>query len=166
MTLVERLDAVVDELREDLDAATTTRTAGRGLLALSVYITLLHSAAVAGPVAASTWQDRAEIADSAVETAKERNAGIWVSRGVGGSMQPTLGPGDLALCTDRVEPEVGDIVVVEAGVLSDRPVRHRVVDLDDDHVVTKGDANRLPDPAVDRGDLKCSVVWHEGRAAT
>jgi|GEM_PF-4049847 len=88
--------------------------------------------------------------------------GVYLSTGLGGSMEPTLSPGDRALCLSWVDYEEGDIVVIDGDAIgSSHDVRHRVVEIEDDHVVTKGDANDYRDEPVARSEVVCTVVWHE-----
>jgi len=72
---------------------------------------------------------------------------------LGGSMKPTLCPGDLAF-TVKVDPseiDVGDIVVVKS---NDRVYMHRVVEKKGTLFRLKGDANEDPDPSY----VNCSEV--------
>ena len=60
-----------------------------------------------------------------------------------GSMEPTLDTGDLAICKEQDEYQVGDAVLFEDG---NYLVLHRIVDVTEDGLfVTKGDANNVND---------------------
>ena len=59
-----------------------------------------------------------------------------------GSMEPTISQGDLILIRAEEGYEVDDIVVYQSGNIS---VVHRVVSIDEETVVTKGDANNSSD---------------------
>lgn len=88
--------------------------------------------------------------------------GVHVSEGVGSSMEPTISEGDRAICLEADEPEEGDIVVIESEALgSSHDVRHRVIDLGEETVLTQGDNNSEPDERVPREAVLCTVVWHE-----
>ena len=85
--------------------------------------------------------------------------GFYVFAVGSGSMEPVLKPGDLVIvrkaCLDSIG--VGDIVAYrspENGVV----VVHRVVAVDGDALVTKGDANSEPDPFRVTGDMVLGKV--------
>lgn len=66
----------------------------------------------------------------------------------GTSMEPTLQSGDLVIVIKRVSAEninVGDIIVYRRGGTL---VIHRVLRIENDTLITKGDNNWLPDPPV------------------
>ncbi|WP_431838010.1 signal peptidase I [Cellulomonas sp. Y8] len=78
----------------------------------------------------------------------------------GGSMQPAIANGSLLITVPRATAEVrpGDVVsIVGADHIR---VTHRVVDVVDDQVTTRGDANSVADPAAYTGDRLDLVVWH------
>jgi len=77
---------------------------------------------------------------------------------VGGrSMEPTLFIGDLVFSV-KGNYTVGDIVVVE-GVNRVNCIVHRVVEVSERSVTTKGDANPGPDPPVSRERVLYKVVF-------
>jgi len=62
----------------------------------------------------------------------------------GGSMYPALRDGDVVFVSSKREPVAGDIALLHAP--GHGPVLHRVVERrGDGTLLTKGDANRLPD---------------------
>lgn len=62
----------------------------------------------------------------------------------GGSMYPALRDGDVVFVSSRRKPVAGDIALLHAP--GHGPVLHRVVERQEDGtLLTKGDANRLPD---------------------
>ncbi len=66
----------------------------------------------------------------------------------GRSMEPTLQPGDLIVIVKRISPKdiaVGDVVVYRRGGTL---IIHRVIRIEGDALITKGDNNWLPDPPV------------------
>ncbi|MEM2941326.1 MAG: signal peptidase I [Thermoproteota archaeon] len=75
----------------------------------------------------------------------------------GRSMEPSLYMGDLvfSLKSDYV---VGDIVIVE-GVNRVNCIIHRVVDITERYVTTKGDANPGPDNPIDKNNVLYKVVF-------
>ena len=68
-----------------------------------------------------------------------------------GSMSPELKVNDLVFVTAADEYEVGQIVVYQLGKTL---VIHRIVSLDDEYVVTKGDANNTEDEPVTYRQVK------------
>ena len=59
-----------------------------------------------------------------------------------GSMEPTFSKDDLILVKKTDNIAIGDIVVYQS---NNSLVVHRVVSIDDDVVITKGDANNIED---------------------
>lgn len=78
----------------------------------------------------------------------------------GGSMQPAISNGSLLITIPRTTADVrpGDVVSI---VGSDHiRVTHRVVDVVDDQVTTRGDANNVADPTPYVSDRLDLVVAH------
>lgn len=73
-----------------------------------------------------------------------------------GSMEPTLSVGDLILVKESEAYAEGDIVVYQ-DVYS--LVVHRVVEVKEHSVVTKGDANNVEDGDITRNLIKGKVVY-------
>ncbi len=75
-----------------------------------------------------------------------------------GSMEPELSAGDLVIVGDSGSVEVGDVVVYQDGNVL---VVHRVVEIDGDVMVTKGDANNVADAPMSvsavRGEVLASI---------
>ena len=71
------------------------------------------------------------------------------------SMVPTFYEGDMLIVVgvDTGNLKVGDVVVFESNV-KNHPIIHRIVEIRDDGIVTKGDNN----PSIDR--------WSDGREVT
>lgn len=72
-----------------------------------------------------------------------------------GSMEPAIMADDLILVAEQEHYEVGDVVVYQSGSIL---VVHRIVELGEDTVTTKGDANNAPDAPVRREMIKGKVV--------
>lgn len=84
----------------------------------------------------------------------------------GGSMQPAITNGSLLITVPRATADVrpGDVVSI---IGSDHiRVTHRVVDVGDGQVTTRGDANSVADPAPYVGDRLDLVVAHAPLAGT
>ena len=72
-----------------------------------------------------------------------------------GSMEPYLMTGSMALINTKAtfdDIEVGDIVVYRREA-DDKNIIHRVVDITDDGLIMKGDANRVTDPTIVTEDI-------------
>ena len=90
-------------------------------------------------------------------TGAKSNGPLWITVS-GSSMTPTLCPGDEVLLepmADRVGPRVGDVVVAR---LPTGWALHRVVDLSDEAVVTRGDACVARDPPISKLDAMFVAV--------
>lgn len=73
-----------------------------------------------------------------------------------GSMEPALSTDDLIVVRRTQEVAVGDIVVYQNGTIL---VVHRIVAIDGDSVVTKGDANNVADDPIGRDAIKGTVLF-------
>ena len=74
-----------------------------------------------------------------------------------GSMEPTIMADDLILVKEAEHYEIGDIVVFQNGSLL---VVHRIVDIDDQMVTTRGDANNAEDTPIPLMYIKGKVIGH------
>ena len=72
-----------------------------------------------------------------------------------GSMEPIFSKDDLIFVKKTDNINIGDIVVYQS---NDSLVVHRVVSMDDDMVVTKGDANNIEDASFDKSAIKGVVI--------
>lgn len=74
---------------------------------------------------------------------------------VSGSMEPAIGSNDLIMIKLTGKVAEGDIAVYR----SDKEIiAHRVIEVNDDTIITKGDANNVSDEPVDRDDIIGIVV--------
>ena len=73
----------------------------------------------------------------------------------GTSMKPSMNPGDMAILV-KGEYSEGDVVLWCTNMFN--CVLHRVISLSDGNVVTKGDANSVPDPPIPRSLVKYKVL--------
>jgi signal peptidase I len=76
----------------------------------------------------------------------------------GASMEPGLSRGDLVLVRAGTEPAVGDVVLYRDPTLGVR-VLHRVIGVDGDRLVLKGDANDFVDDARPRTADVVGSYW-------
>lgn len=81
--------------------------------------------------------------------------GFATSVVLSGSMEPELQVNDMIIVTARDSYGVGDVVVYQSyGTL----IVHRIISIDGESVITQGDANQTPDPAIKLSDIKGEVV--------
>lgn len=93
-------------------------------------------------------------------------SGVGLMASSGRSMSPTLTDGDLLMVrkiSEDVEVRVGDIVVftpriTQAGLTMERYIAHRVVEIGDSRIVTKGDAHSFRDPWTPIENLSGKVI--------
>lgn len=81
--------------------------------------------------------------------------GYGASVVLSGSMEPTLSVGDLLIVQVQDSYEVDDIVVYQSGKM---PVVHRIVELDEEMVTTRGDANNTNDEPFPVTAIKGEVI--------
>lgn len=83
--------------------------------------------------------------------------GFGVSMVLSGSMEPELSVDDLVIVTKQSDYEVGDVVVYQKGRTL---VIHRIISIDKDEVITKGDANNIEDEPIALKDIKGKEIAH------
>lgn len=74
-----------------------------------------------------------------------------------GSMEPELAVNDLVLVKDKDDYRVGNIVVFRG---QNEFIVHRIIEMDGDVVVTKGDANNKVDDSILVSDIEGVVVGY------
>ena len=72
-----------------------------------------------------------------------------------GSMEPAMYTGDLIIVSENQPYEENDVVVFQSG---NSLVVHRIVEMDENTVTTKGDANNTADAPVDKTAVKGTVI--------
>ena len=80
-----------------------------------------------------------------------------------GSMETTFSTGDLILVKEQEEFQVDDIVVFQTGNVL---VVHRIVELRDGTVITRGDANNVEDAPIRPEYIKGVVFGHIPQVGT
>lgn len=79
---------------------------------------------------------------------------------VSNSMEPVLSVNDLIVLKKKDNYQVGDIIVYK---LNNELVVHRIVKINHDEIITKGDANEYEDKAINlnavRGELYFSIPY-------
>ena len=82
--------------------------------------------------------------------------GVGTSVVLTGSMEPALSVNDLVVIRAADAYEVGDVVVYQSG---SSLVIHRIVRVEDEYVVTKGDANNTEDDPVSLSAVKGRMAF-------
>ena len=82
--------------------------------------------------------------------------GVGVSVVLSGSMEPTLSVNDLVIVRAAESYAEGDVVVYQSG---SSLVIHRIVRVEDEYVVTKGDANNTEDDPVSLSAVKGRMAF-------
>lgn len=81
--------------------------------------------------------------------------GFGASVVLSGSMEPTLSVGDLLIVRQQESYETDDIVVYQSGSM---PVVHRIMEITEETVVTRGDANNTNDEPFPITAIKGEVI--------
>ena len=74
-----------------------------------------------------------------------------------GSMEPTIMVDELIIVKAEDSYDVGDVVVYQNGSMM---VVHRIMDMDGETVITRGDANNMDDSPVELARIKGKVIYH------
>ncbi len=82
--------------------------------------------------------------------------GFGAAEVLSGSMEPTFSQGDMIFIAVSSSYEVGDIVVFDTG---EGFVVHRIMEINGDTVIVKGDANNAPDDPIDISDIKAKTLF-------
>ena len=81
--------------------------------------------------------------------------GVGAAVVLSGSMEPALSTGDLLIIAEQDAYKINDIIVFQDGRIA---VTHRIVDIKEEHIVTKGDANNTNDAPISPAQIKGKVV--------
>ena len=76
-----------------------------------------------------------------------------------GSMEDNIHVGDYVLIMHKDEYKIGDVVTFEK---NDGFITHRIVKIDGDNIVTKGDANNVEDDTIDKSSIIGKVILSGG----
>ncbi len=77
-----------------------------------------------------------------------------------GSMEPNMPQNSLVFIIKDKTYEVNDIVAFRQEPNDKVCTVHRIVKIDGDTIITKGDANNGNDPAINKNDIKGRVLFH------
>lgn len=81
--------------------------------------------------------------------------GYGLANVLSGSMEPTFSKGTLLLVKDTQDVQEGDIVVYQSG---NELIVHRIIALENDTVITQGDANNVADEPFAKTQIKGKVI--------
>lgn len=76
---------------------------------------------------------------------------------MGGSMEPTISNGTVAIIKEQDKYEVDDIITFTDR--NDRSITHRIIEIDEDKIRTKGDANNYADPSITQDQIAGKVIF-------
>ncbi len=82
--------------------------------------------------------------------------GVGAAVVLSGSMEPELSTGDLLIVVERDAYAVGDVVVFQDGGTA---ITHRIVSMNGDEVITRGDANNTDDEPIRLKQIKGEVAF-------
>ena len=82
--------------------------------------------------------------------------GVGVSVVLSGSMEPEFSAGDLIVVVEADDYAINDIVVYQS---AKNAVVHRIIDIDEDRIITQGDANNVSDKPIDKSCIKGKVLF-------
>lgn len=83
--------------------------------------------------------------------------GIGMAVVLSGSMEPVLSIDDLIIVKSDNNFRVGDVIVYQN---NNRLVVHRIVSINDEEIITKGDANDAEDKPILVENVKGKLVYH------
>lgn len=72
-----------------------------------------------------------------------------------GSMEPEISKGDLIFVKETLDYTENDIIVYQDGNML---VVHRIIQINEDEIITKGDANNVTDKPIQKTAIKGEVV--------
>lgn len=81
--------------------------------------------------------------------------GYGVAVVLSGSMEPELSKGDLIIVRETESYDINEVVVYQDG---NSLVVHRIIEINETEVITKGDANNTADQPIEKSRLKGEVV--------
>lgn len=82
--------------------------------------------------------------------------GVGAAIVLSGSMEPELSVGDLLIIGARDSYEVGDVIVYQDNGIA---ITHRIVYIDDEQIITRGDANNVDDEPIYHKQVKGEVLY-------
>ena len=81
--------------------------------------------------------------------------GYGLANVLSGSMEPTFSKGTLLIVKETDDINTGDIIVYQSG---SELIVHRIININQNQITTKGDANNAADPVFDKTQIKGVVI--------
>lgn len=100
-------------------------------------------------------------AETLVGNAMPMPFGFGMTSVLSGSMEPEFSVDDLVIVREYDDYKTGDVVVYQSG---NSLIMHRIVSVEGDEIITKGDANNIEDSPIREEDIKGRVYAHIPRA--
>jgi len=75
-----------------------------------------------------------------------------------GSMEPNISKNELIVIKEQNVYQKGDIITYKD--FWGRLITHRIVEIDGEKIVTKGDSNDVPDEIINKEKIQGKVVFH------
>ncbi len=115
-----------------------------------VRIMLISFAAIVIGLKLYSWN-----AETLVGNAMPMPFGYGSAVVLSGSMEPELSVNDIIIVHEDDSYKIGDVVVYQKG---SELIVHRIIDIKDDIITTKGDANNTADEPISKKNIKGTVV--------
>lgn len=77
-----------------------------------------------------------------------------------GSMSPTLTPGEFLISSKQNKYNTGDIICYKKEDFPFQIIKHRIVNINSDNIVCKGDSNNIPDDYISKENIIGKVIYH------
>ncbi len=74
------------------------------------------------------------------------------------SMKPTINAGELVVISEKSKYELGDIVTYKD--IDNFYITHRIIEIKDNQITTKGDGNNINDDIINQKMIKGKVIFH------
>ena len=74
-----------------------------------------------------------------------------------GSMSPQINPGELIIIKEYTNYQVGDIVTYK--VDDEHLITHRIIEKQDNQIITKGDFNNIVDDPININQIQGKVIY-------
>lgn len=76
---------------------------------------------------------------------------------VSGSMEPEIEIDELVIIKEQESYNIGDIITYD---FKDYLITHRIIDIQDSNITTKGDSNNKSDVSIESNQIEGKVIYH------